>query len=174
MSPSCSTMAPLIPTPARPLASAGGWRFCFTAAINVFAVALEECGFCPVINRLSLTMRDCPVGRLREDSAKFQHLIFGEKRHHLGEVDPASAPLAKPVDMSGILVRSTAGTSMAPFSPTTISWRPAKIPAGPTGLQALPYKRDAALELPASQTHRVSIQENDVIAPRYETSVHNV
>jgi hypothetical protein len=36
-------------------ALAAGVAFCFTAAINVFAVGPEEAGFCPVISKPSLT-----------------------------------------------------------------------------------------------------------------------
>ena len=36
-------------------ALATGLAFCFTAAISVFAAGPEECGFCPVISRPSLT-----------------------------------------------------------------------------------------------------------------------
>jgi hypothetical protein len=32
-----------------------GFVFCFNAAISVFAAGPEECGFCPVISRPSLT-----------------------------------------------------------------------------------------------------------------------
>src|SRR3954447_15664862 len=32
-----------------------GLVFCFTAAISVFAAGPDECGFCPVINKPSLT-----------------------------------------------------------------------------------------------------------------------
>ena len=36
-------------------AVAAGLAFCFSAAISVFAAGPEECGFCPVISRPSLT-----------------------------------------------------------------------------------------------------------------------
>jgi hypothetical protein len=36
-------------------AAAAALLFCFSAAISVFAAGPEECGFCPVINRPSLT-----------------------------------------------------------------------------------------------------------------------
>jgi hypothetical protein len=37
------------------LAPGAGFAFCFTAANRVFAAGPEECGFCPVIKRPSLT-----------------------------------------------------------------------------------------------------------------------
>lgn len=36
-------------------AATAGFAFCFSAAIRVFAAGPEECGFCPVISRPSLT-----------------------------------------------------------------------------------------------------------------------
>ena len=64
-------------------ARAAGFAFLFTAAISVFAAGPEECGFCPVISKPSLTTWTPQFAVLREDGAQLQHLVFDKEGHDL-------------------------------------------------------------------------------------------